>query len=141
MAYKPTQQNGGQGGNAFSDDLTQSCRIGTVKIRSATYVDAIEIIYVKPDGGTFSGGQHGGNGGTAHSFSLAANETIVRVEGRSGFLIDQLKFTTNLGKVHGPYGGGGGTVFALSELQVGGILGRSATYLDNIGFFTAASCP
>lgn len=141
MAYKPTQQYGGTGGNAFSDDLTQSCRIGTVKIRSGTYVDAIEVVYVKPGGATYSGGQHGGNGGTAHSFNLAANESIVRVDGRSGKYVDQLKFTTNLGNVYGPYGGGGGNAFALPGLQVGGILGRSGTYLDNIGFFTAASCP
>lgn len=140
MAYKPTQQFGGPGGSPFSDDLTQSCRIGTVNIRSGTYVDAIEVIYVKPGGATYSGGKHGGGGGSPHSFNLAANENIVRVDVRSGTYIDQLKFTTNLGNVYGPYGGNGGSASAVTG-QIGGILGRSGTYLDNIGFFVAASCP
>lgn len=140
MAYKPTQQFGGTGGDPFSDDLTQSCRIGTVNIRSGTYVDAIEVIYVKPGGGTYSGGQHGGSGGTAASFNLAANETIVRVDVRSGRYVDQLKFTTNLGNVYGPYGGDGGSASAVTG-QIGGILGRSGRYVDAISFFTAASCP
>ena len=140
MTYKPTQQFGGSGGNAFSDDLTQSCRIGTVKVWSGSSVDAIEVIYVKPSGATYSGGRHGGSGGDARSFNLAANESIVRVDGRSGGRVDQLKFTTNLGNVHGPYGGGGGNAFALPALQVDGILGRSGSDLDAIGFFTAVSC-
>jgi hypothetical protein len=140
MAYKPTQQFGGSGGNAFSDDLTQSCRVGAVNIRSGSLVDSIEFIYIKPGGGTYSGGQHGGSGGTGASFKLANGESIVRVDVRSGSKVDQLKFTTNLGNVYGPYGGNGGTPSAITG-QIGGIFGRSGSLLDNIGFFNAANCP
>ncbi|HEX8124593.1 MAG TPA: jacalin-like lectin [Allosphingosinicella sp.] len=140
MAYKPTQQFGGSGGNAFSDDLTQSCRVGGVNIRSGTYVDSIEFVYIKPGGSTYSGGKHGGNGGSGASFKLVDGESIVRVDVRAGTYVDQLKFTTNLGNVYGPYAGNGGTASAITG-QIGGIFGRSGSLLDNIGFFNAATCP
>ena len=140
MAFAPTQQHGGQGGTAFSDDLTQSCAVIQVNIRSGSYVDAIEFLYRKPNGQSFSGGVHGGSGGTAATFKLAPNEWIVRVDGRSGTYVDQLKFTTNLGNVYGPYGQNGGSAWAHTG-TISGIFGRSGSYVDAIGFFMPANCP
>lgn len=136
-AYAKTQQYGGSGGGPFSDDLTQSCRLSTVTIRSGTYVDGIEGTYTMPSGATFSGGYHGGS---PQSFDLAPNEYITHVDIRSGRYVDQLKFTTNLGNVHGPFGGDGGGAYSLSNLNVGGFFGQSGTYLDAIGFFTEVDC-
>lgn len=139
-AYAKTQQYGGGGGDAFSDDLTQSCRLSSVTIRSGDYIDAIQGTYTTPSGATYSSGPHGGGGGDQQSFNLAPGEYIVHVDGRSGDYVDQLTFSTNLGNVHGPYGGGGGSPFTLSSLHVGGFFGQSGSYLDAIGFFTAVDC-
>ena len=79
-------------------------------------------------------------GGDQQSFNLAPGEFIVHIDGRSGEYVDQLKFSTNLGNVHGPYGGGGGDPFSLSNLHVGGFFGQSGEYLDAVGFFTAVDC-
>lgn len=43
-----------------------------------------------------------------HEFSLDENEVITKVVLRTGFLIDNLVFFTNLGHTFGPYGGQGG---------------------------------
>lgn len=139
-AYSKTQQYGGPGGDAFSDDLTQSCRLSSVTIRSGGYVDSIQGTYTMPSGATYSPGPHGGGGGDQQSFNLAPGEFIVHIDGRSGTYIDQLKFSTNLGNVHGPYGGDGGDPFTLSNLHVGGFFGQSGRYLDAVGFFTAVDC-
>lgn len=140
-AYTKSQQYGGNGGNPFSDDLTQSCRLSTVTIRSGDLVDAIEGTYTSPSGAQFSGGHHGGGGGQLQSFDLAPGEYIVRVDVRSGSSVDQLKFTTNHGNVHGPYGGDGGDPSELSDVHIGGFFGQSGDLLDNVGFFTLVDCP
>ena len=40
-------------------------------------------------------GRKGGNGGSERRFDLADDESIIRIEGRGGVRIDQLKFITN----------------------------------------------
>ena len=139
--YKKSNEFGGDGGDAFSDDLTQSCRLTRVRIQHGKYVDGIQMSYVTPSGATVDSPYHGGSGGDPAEFSLAANEYIVRVEGRSDKFVDQLTFITSLGNRHGPYGRDGGEAFEVSNLQVGGFFGRSGRYLDAIGFFTVAACP
>lgn len=58
--------------------------------------------------------QHGGKPNipnffvAEHSFSLEENEVITMVTVRSGFMIDNLKFQTNFGRIFGPFGGPGG---------------------------------
>ena len=55
---------GGHGGDAFSDDLTLVKRLLGFVIRSGNRVDSIQAIYMGNDDKSFSGPQHGGNGGT-----------------------------------------------------------------------------
>ncbi len=74
------------------------------------------------------------------TFKFAKGEYFVRVDGRSGDRINQLKFTTNLGNTFGPYGGNGGTPFSISGLRIEGFFGRSGSRLDAIGFFSPANC-
>ncbi len=135
--YTPSQQYGGTGGSAFSDDLTQSTQLTQISIWSGSEVDAIQATWSKPRGGTFTGAKHGGDGGSLSTITLKSDEYITRIDGRAGIRIDQLTFTTNLGNKYGPYGGGGGSEFSLTNLKVGGFLGRSASRLDAFAVFSS----
>ena len=134
--YVPTVQSGGDGGDAFQDDLAEVSRLIGLNIRAGEYVDALQCIWSTPAGSTVSGTQHGGGGGSLNQILLSNNEYIVRVDGRSGIYIDQLTFTTNLENVFGPFGGDGGDPFSLPNLSVGGFFGRSGDLLDAVGVFT-----
>lgn len=139
-SYRRTEQKGGTGGDPFSDDLTEVCRLTAVRIRSAARVDAITAVWRMADGSTRTAQQHGGNGGTEQQFSLDADEYINRIEGRSGSEIDQLAFFTSKGRKFGPYGGDGGTPFVLTGGPVNGFVGRSGTRLDAIAGFVLSQC-
>ena len=138
--YVRTVESGGGGGDAFQDDLTEVCRLIGLNIRAGEYVDALQCIWSTPAGSTVSGTQHGGGGGSLNQISLDMNEYIVRVDGRSGIYIDQLTFTTNVGRKIGPFGGGGGDPFSLPNLNVGGFFGQSGDLLDAVGVFTPGQC-
>ena len=140
MAYAASATYGGSGGNAFTDDLTQSCRVKQVNIQAGDYIDAIQMEYVTPSGNVITGGLHGGSGGNPVSFELAPNEQIIAVSGSAGDFVDSLTFTTNLGKTWGPYGGSGGTPFSIKGLNVAGICGSSGDFLDAIAFYSPAAC-
>lgn len=49
-----------------------------------------------------------------HEFSLEPRERIVAVTARSGWMLDQLTFTTNQHREIGPFGGPGGSKRQLS---------------------------
>ena len=137
--YTPSQQYGGTGGSAFSDDLTQTSQITQISIWSGSEVDAIQTTWSKQGGSTFTGVKHGGNGGSLSTITLASGEYITRVDGRSGARTDQLTFFTNKGNKYGPYGGNGGSAFSLTNLNVGGFLGRSGSRLDAFAVFNSVS--
>jgi hypothetical protein len=138
--YTRTQQHGGTGGGEFADNLTETCQLVGVNIRHGSRVDAIQGVWTTPSGAHVTGALHGGGGGELTSFSLAAGEYIVRIDGRSGARTDSLQFTTNTGKTYGPYGGSGGSAYSISDLKVAGFFGRSGSEVDAIGFFTPANC-
>jgi len=70
----------------------------------------------------------------SHSFDLGPDESIIRVEGRSGARIDRIQFTTNQGRQSPAFGGNGGDPFLLES--DGKVLkyfeGRSGARLDAI---------
>jgi hypothetical protein len=140
-AYVPTKAYGGSGGSPFSDDLTQACRLVRVVISSGSEVDGIQATYVTPNGEPFTTDFHGGSGGSPSEFTLASDEYIKEIAGRSADRVDQLTFITNKKNKYGPYGGNGGSEFSIVNLHVGGFFGSSGSRLDKIGFFTAADCP
>lgn len=135
-----SQQNGGNGGREFADDLTETCQLVQVKIRSGNRVDSIQGFWSTPSGSQVSGAVHGGGGGSLKSFTLEPGEFITRIDGRAGSRVDQLEFHTNKGRVHGPFGKSGGQPFTITNVQVGGFFGRSGNALDSIGFFTTGKC-
>lgn len=50
-----------------------------------------------------------------HEFSLEENEVITKINVRSGWMIDSLKFFTNFGREYGPFGGSGGSEITASS--------------------------
>ena len=52
--------------------------------------------------------REGDKNGEEHEFRLDDDEKIVKVIPKTGYMIDNLEFHTNKGKVYGPYGGSGG---------------------------------
>ncbi len=77
--------------------------------------------------------------GALSSFTLKANEQIISVTGRSGYMLDQITFTTNLGNTFGPFGGSGGARFRVN----GPIIGFYGTIaygcVQGLGFWTLSS--
>jgi len=88
MPYKKSQQVGGQGGDEFSDDLTQVVRIVRISIRHGARVDAIQTTWLLTDGTQLTGARHGGGGGEETVIEFGSNENIVTIQGRSGSRID-----------------------------------------------------
>ncbi|MFN8483755.1 MAG: jacalin-like lectin [Anaerolineae bacterium] len=134
MASQRTQQVGGSGGAPFTDDLTNVVRLAQIIIRHGAWVDAIQCSWEMLGGSLSVGVQHGGNGGVADVITLAPDENITRISGRSGVYIDQLVITTTK-RTCGPYGGNGGIPFDLSPAPGAtiGFFGRSGLYLDALG--------
>lgn len=65
-------------------------------MRAGEYIDGIQFCYTRK-GQPFNAPAHGGNGGTDYEFRLSPGEHIVRIEGRAGKYVDQLRFITNKG--------------------------------------------
>ncbi len=67
----------------------------------------------------------------------AFGEYIVRVDYRSGSMIDSVSFTTNQGRTFGPYGGGGGgsgTYTVTPGEKLGCMAGRAGSSIDQLIF-------
>jgi hypothetical protein len=139
--YTKTKQYGGEGGQAFADDLTEVVQIKSITIRHGRYVDSIQTTWLMTSGHTHQGPRHGGDGGTEDKIVLADGEFITSITGRAASYVDQLTFYTNKGNKWGPYGGNGGQPFETGELKVGGFFGRCADYVDAIGMFNGIGEP
>jgi hypothetical protein len=130
-------QFGGIGGTTFSDNAAATQPLTSVAINSGWWIDSIQ--------GISSIGAlavHGGKGGYRTTFSLSANEYIVRVYGAysASSYIGKISFVTNTGKVFGPYGKALGDTNSSSfdytvpaGNAVVGFSGKSDTFLNAIG--------
>lgn len=136
MAYSRSAFYGGNGGNSFADNLTETTALVGLIVYSGEMVDSIQGVFSTTSGSTITGTRYGGDGGDRHEIKLDQGDYIVRVEGRAGDKIDQVKFLTARGAQFGPYGGGGGNPFTISGVHVGGFYGRSGSLIDQLGVFT-----
>ena len=136
MAYSRSAAYGGNGGDAFADNLTEITALVGINIRSDVLLDSIQGGFVTTSGSTVTGTKYGGGGGNPSTIKLDQGDYIVRIDGRAGEKIDQIKFTTARGAQYGPYGGGGGEPFTISGVHVGGFFGRSGALIDQLGVFT-----
>lgn len=123
---------GGNVGDPFDDreDGEEFGPIREIVIQAGDRVDAIRVVY---HGGFVRA--HGGAGGSEHRITLAPDEYITKVSGRSGEKLDQITFTSNKA-VYGPYGKPGGEPFVI---DFGGqalrhVFGRANTEIIQIGF-------
>merc|ERR1739838_1265184 len=99
---------GGNGGDPWTDggEVHLNGDISSVEVRTGSEVDSIRVKY-----GDVYGENHGGGGGSVHSFDLSPGAKITIVQGRSGGRVDELEMITDDGVVFGPYGGNGGDPF------------------------------
>jgi phospholipase C len=151
MHWAPGSAFGGLGGGEFADDVTGVKRLAGFVIRSGTTVDAIQAIYERDNGTTFSGPNHGGTGGMQQTITFAPDEVVTEMSGLAGPdgypLVRQLVIKTNRKPGgYGPFGGvppqGEPWTFNAKSVgqnpatfRVGGIFGRSGAFVDRIGFF------
>ena len=132
---------GGRGGMVFDDgaDNVHIVGIRTVNIRAGDQVDSIQVDYILGDGSTFKAPLRGGLGGDPYSFTLAPDEYIYKVVGKTNnYIVDQLTFhvknKAGVTKTYGPYGKTGDTPFS----KVGKVVafhGGAGDLLDRIGFY------
>ena len=134
---------GGTGGSVWDDGvLTHTPTIVGVRsihIRHGNQVDSIQVTYLLADGTTYTAPRHGGSGGSSSSFTLADDERIVRMEGKTNnVLVDQVTFITmkadGTQKSYGPFGKTGKTSFSV-EGYIIGFYGRSGNLLDALGAY------
>ncbi|KAJ3096759.1 hypothetical protein HDU97_005591 [Phlyctochytrium planicorne] len=77
-------------------------------------------------------GPFGGGGGYVFSFDCPPSTTITKISGRSGFYVDQIRFTCSNGKVSDAYGGSGAAPFS-ADVKPGTLINvRSGAYLEAI---------
>jgi hypothetical protein len=121
---------GGPGGAPFEERRWPDSKIVGGVIRYGARVDSLELKFSNQ-----TPVLHGGTGGDGRAeFTLDEDERIIGISGRSAARVDKLAIHTTK-KVIGPFGGDGGTPFEFvnPQLELIGILGRSATELDSIG--------
>jgi hypothetical protein len=125
---------GGNGGSPFSIFPPDGSRIYAMAIRSSGVIHGIVIWYQK--GATIYRVGVGGTGGRYYQQFFTPTERIVRVSGRSGWVVDRLSVRTNFKTF--TYGGTGGNAFVAEVppgYQILGFWGRAGIYLDQIGFY------
>jgi Jacalin-like lectin domain len=81
VAYRRSNQYGGGGGDAFSDDLTETQVLVSIKVRHRKYVD--QLSFQSNLGNVY--GPFGGNGGTP--FEIGVSQ-VGGFFGRSGKYLD-----------------------------------------------------
>lgn len=128
---------GGGGGSGFSDrEAPLGARISEVRVRASDLIDAVQVIYLLPDGRSADGARHGGAGGRDFIFRLDSDEYVIGLSGRYGDNIDSLLIHTNK-RTSQLFGGRGGDrafrVGVPAGNQAVGFAGRAGDYLDAIG--------
>lgn len=115
----------------FHDRLALNEKLTSIKVCAGGYVHSIQMTTdrgIRPVRGGPGGTE--ATGGACHTLTLAAGETIVRVFGSAGEVVDRLGFATSTGRRFGPYGGPGGLSFAMSVGNGGfrGLSGANGTF-------------
>jgi len=133
---------GGNGGQTFDDYVIPAgSRISQIRIHCGDFIDAIQIVYIDPEGGKVVMDKIGGPGGDLFTFDLAADEIMTGISGRHGWYIDSMTIHTNK-RVSESFGGHYGhepyQLLAPAGRCVTGFHGRSHHYIDAIGIITAA---
>jgi hypothetical protein len=130
---------GGSGGSPWDDGpACQNQPITGWNIWFGSQVDGVQFGYGN-DGysGAFVAAHGHSAGPPKASLALSPGEWVMRVDYRSGSMMNQIAFFTNLGRTFGPYGGNGGTAASYSPTpgeKVGCMSGRSGSSMDHLTF-------
>jgi hypothetical protein len=131
-----TSTSGGGGGTPFTDDIVSGSSVAEFHIYAGNYVDAIQMLYILPDGRKTLGIRHGGPGGQQNIFRLESGEYIIGLSLKYGDYIDSLEIRTNK-RTSSKYGSTGGKKSSRIDVPSGnqavGLTGRAGKYLDSIG--------
>ncbi|MFZ5525174.1 MAG: jacalin-like lectin [Pseudomonadota bacterium] len=125
---------GGGGGSEWSDaDFCAGQYVTGFRINNGKKtVDRLQFKY--PQGWAPS---RGGSKGFNAEVNLAPGEYFVRAETRSGDRVDSVTFWSNLGKVYGPFGGGGAGISTYTVTpgeKLGCMAGRNGKSIDQLIF-------
>jgi hypothetical protein len=151
MTYPIKMPDYGGGGGSSFDDFTRygsnpPVAIRAITVRATTYVEYLEPLYVLTDGSVLSV-PHGGTASPPEIVTLASNEKLVGLTGRSGKYIDQISFVLEVenpdgpstSRTIGPFGSStGGDPFQIWGETVA-LYGRSGSKLDAIGSYVNAT--
>lgn len=130
---------GGSGGDFFQDSVPDPSYVTGVIIHSGFVVDNLQMVL-----NTGALGAHGGDGGVQQQLNLASDEYITEIDGSYGVPnisgwtateITQITIRTNHG-TYGPYGDGGGTLFAMAAPagnEIVGFFGHAGIFVDQLG--------
>jgi hypothetical protein len=138
--------HGRAGGEGFRDPLQpEGYRPAVLRIRSAWWVDSVQVIYQDELGHTQEGVVHGGMGGEPHDYQLRPGEYVTHIHGTlNAEYVDSLVIETNQRPASPTFGSGGPErpreTFSIA-IPPGhhfvGFHGRSAQYLHAIGVVSA----
>ena len=134
--------SGGAGGEEFTDAPPRGATLVEVRVRSASFIDGMQVVWNTPDGYR-EGPRHGGMGGATDTFKLDAGDHIVKMTGaHNGRFVTRLQFTTANGRTSRVYGeGGSGDAAFIYEAPEGhlirGFHGRAGSFIDAIGIVMA----
>ena len=115
------------------DALRQGQPVTGFRVQAGKYVDGIQFQY----GGSRWGSVHGVGNHWSYEIAFQPGEYVVRVDYRSGSLMDAVGFVTNMGHGYGLFGGGGGTYAAFYPTPgqfLGCMSGRSGSSIDRMIF-------
>lgn len=128
-----SQRVGGGGGSAWTDiDTCNAQQVIGFRIVAGRLVDGVQFRY--PSGWAPA---QGSRAAATADVTLASGEYIVQVDYRGGGQLDSLSFKTNKGKIHGPYGGTGGTAGSYKVTagqNLGCMTGRAGSSIDQLTF-------
>jgi hypothetical protein len=140
---------GGDGGSPWSD-LDVACAPGQYvtgfKLNTSKYVDSVQFqynyskwgeVHGKPGTSKLADAMHGQKRKPGPDVEVVLNpgEYVVRVDYRSGSMLDAIGFVTNQKRTLGPYGGGGGgshSYRVTTGEKLGCMYGRAGNSVDRI---------
>jgi len=129
---------GGTNGIPFIEDVSEMKQMKRIILRSDAYIDTLQFEWINSSNEYITGAEYGGygmKGGNSSFIEFQEGEYLTKITGKAGIYMDSVCFHTNL-KVHGPYGGSGGStpfIIDLTEKRLLCLIGRYGRFIDGIG--------
>jgi predicted flap endonuclease-1-like 5' DNA nuclease len=129
--------SGGNGGHEFSVyTIPAGAKVHEIRVNAGFYVDGLQLVYIDADGTVQEMPHLGGKGGFRHTITLAGDEYLTGISGRSGRYVDSIRFHTSQRTTDSIGGRGGENEYhfeAAANGEVAGFFGRADWYVDQLG--------